>query len=68
MLELVHDPAVGVNFAVLVIARHRLLGGMQLSATMFRRGYGPESAQVEIEGADAPARLTILKWVLQFFR
>ena len=38
MLELVHDPAVGVNFAVLIIARHRLLGGMQLSATMFRRG------------------------------
>lgn len=68
MLELVHDPAVGVNFAVLIIARHRLLGGMQLSATMFRRGYDPESVQVEIEGADAPARLTILKWLLQFFR
>jgi [CysO sulfur-carrier protein]-S-L-cysteine hydrolase len=68
MLELVHDPAVGVYFAVLIIVRHRLFAGMQLSATMFRRGYAPESAQVEIEGADAPARLTILKWVLEFFR
>jgi proteasome lid subunit RPN8/RPN11 len=49
MYELVEDPDVGVNFAVLIIARLRGWSTVELSATLFRPGYVPESAQVEIE-------------------
>ncbi len=68
MLDLIHDPAVGVNFAVLIIARLRLWSGMQLSATVFRKGCASEPVQVEIEGTVAPRRFAILQCVLEFFR
>jgi [CysO sulfur-carrier protein]-S-L-cysteine hydrolase len=68
MLELVNDPAVGVNFAVLIIARHRLFGGMQLSASLFRRGAESEYAQVEVEGAQTIGRRTFVQRVLGLFR
>lgn len=68
MLELVHDPDVGVNFAVLIIARQRLFGGMELSATLFRRGGFSENAQVEVEGAATVERLTFVQRVLRLFR
>jgi integrative and conjugative element protein (TIGR02256 family) len=67
MLELIRDPAVGVNFAVLIIARLGLWSGMQLSATIFRNGYAPEPAEVAIEGDDTVTRLTILQRILRFF-
>jgi [CysO sulfur-carrier protein]-S-L-cysteine hydrolase len=68
MLELVHDAEVGVNFAVLIIARHRLFGGMQLSATLFRQGGSWEHAQVEVEGTERTVRLSFTQRVLQLFR
>ena len=68
MLELIQDTAVGVNFAVLIIARLRFWSGVQLSATMFRRGCTPEAVEVEIEGTPAPTPLAFLQRVQQFFR
>lgn len=67
MLELICDPAVGVNFAVLIIARLGLWSGMQLSATIFRTGYAPEPAGVAIEEDDTIMRLTILQKILRLF-
>lgn len=49
MFELVEDPEVGVNFAVLIIARLRGWSTVELSATLFRPGYTPEAVRVEVE-------------------
>jgi proteasome lid subunit RPN8/RPN11 len=68
MLDLIHDPDVGVNFAVLIIARHRLFSGIELSATVFRRGAGAEAAQVEVEGAGTSERCTLVQRLLRLFR
>jgi [CysO sulfur-carrier protein]-S-L-cysteine hydrolase len=67
MLELVRDPAVGVNFAVLIIARLGLWSGMQLSATTFRNGHAPEPADVAVEVTREAAQLSILQRILRFF-
>ena len=67
MSELIRDPDVGVNFAVLIIARLGFWSRMQLSATTFRRGVSPEMADVEIEETGAPARITIFQRILDFF-
>lgn len=54
MLELVHDPAVGVNFAILLIARMRpYTSKIQISATLFRRNASCQDVAVEIEN-DGP--------------
>lgn len=52
MANLVADPAVGANFAVLMIARLRPWLGLQLSATAFRAGTPPDAAQLEGEVGD----------------
>jgi integrative and conjugative element protein (TIGR02256 family) len=49
MYDLVEDPEVGVNFAVLIIARLRGWSTVELSATLFRPGYLPDAVQVEVE-------------------
>jgi proteasome lid subunit RPN8/RPN11 len=49
MYELVEDPEVGVNFAVLIIVRLRGWSTVELSATLFRPGYMPEAVQVAVE-------------------
>ena len=49
MYELVEDPEVGVNFAVLIITRLRGWSTVELSATLFRPGVMPEAAHVEVE-------------------
>ena len=49
MYQLVDDPEVGVNFAVLIIARLRGWSTVELSSTLFRPGYMPEAVQVEVE-------------------
>lgn len=49
MCELVENPDVGVNFAVLIIARLRGWSTVELSATLFRPGYTPEAVQIEVE-------------------
>ena len=49
MYNLVEDPTVGVNFAILVIARLRGWRTVGLSATLVRPGYISEASQVEVE-------------------
>lgn len=49
MYDLVDDPDVGVNFAVLIIARLRGWSTVELSATLFRSGYLPDTVRVEVQ-------------------
>ncbi|ARP99680.1 Mov34/MPN/PAD-1 family protein [Pseudorhodoplanes sinuspersici] len=51
MFKLVEDPEVGVNFAILIIARLRGWSTVELSATLFRTGHTPEPVQVEVDVA-----------------
>jgi len=67
MYELVEDPAVGVNFAVLIIARLKGWNAMELSATLFRAGVVPEPVAVEIEDA-GEASQGILSRLLSYIR
>jgi hypothetical protein len=52
MYEIVDDPEVGINFAVLIITRLRFWERLELSATLFRSGVTPEPISVEIEYLD----------------
>jgi integrative and conjugative element protein (TIGR02256 family) len=52
MFEIVEDPAVGVNFAILIIARLLRWNQLQISATLFRPGIMPESITVEVDGEE----------------
>lgn len=52
MWDIVNDPDVGVNFLILMIVRLRLRGDMQLSATLYRRGFEAELIDVTIDGRD----------------
>jgi [CysO sulfur-carrier protein]-S-L-cysteine hydrolase len=68
MVDIIEDPYVGVNFAILIIARLERRRLLQLSATLFRRGVAPEAVNVEIEArADEEAPLSILARVRDFF-
>lgn len=51
MHDLVEDPDVGVNFAVLIIVRLRGWRVLELSATLFRTGVLPEGISVEVENS-----------------
>jgi len=48
MLNIVGDRAVNAPFALLMIARRRLFGGLDLSATEFRCGERPRPADVSL--------------------
>ncbi len=52
MQSIVEDPAVGVNFLVLIIARLTRLDGMRLSAMLFQPCYPPSEVDVELEDGD----------------
>jgi proteasome lid subunit RPN8/RPN11 len=67
MLSIVRDPQVGVHFAVLVIATLRGRSNIMLSATAFRSGAEPESANVEME-SEGERKPSWLKTVLSFLR
>jgi proteasome lid subunit RPN8/RPN11 len=68
MVDIIEDPYVGVNFAILIIARLERRRLLQLSATLFRRGVAPEAVNVEIEArTDEEAPLSILARVRDFF-
>jgi len=49
MYDLVKDSDVGVNFAVLIIARLKNWKTLELSATLFRTGIIPEAVTVEVD-------------------
>jgi proteasome lid subunit RPN8/RPN11 len=68
MYDLVEDPAVGVNFLVLLIPRlkHRRL--MELSATLIRSGVVPETVTLEFEDeSDAGPGPDILRRIIRYF-
>jgi integrative and conjugative element protein (TIGR02256 family) len=65
MFDLIEDPDVGVNFAVLIIARLHRWSVLELSATLFRPGIMPESANVEVEASDA--RQSLVQRIIQMF-
>lgn len=67
MFDIVDDPEVGVNFAILVIARLRFWGGLEMSVTLFRSGVVPELIPVEIERT-VEVRRTIFCWFLDFIQ
>ena len=51
MQEIAEDPAVGVNFVVLLIVRNRSRSAMEASATAFRAGASPTVVKLKTEGA-----------------
>lgn len=55
MSQLVIDPDVGVNFAVLIIVRLRGWSRLRISSTMFQPGRIPEDVAVEIEPEAVPS-------------
>jgi [CysO sulfur-carrier protein]-S-L-cysteine hydrolase len=63
MFELVEDPAVGVNFAILIIARLLRWNRLQISATLFRPGTMPESIAVKVEGDEAWAAHVLSRFI-----
>jgi hypothetical protein len=68
MYDMVEDPDVGVNFAVLIIARLKGWRALELSATLFRAGVVPEPVQVSVDDApDTVIRQTRLERILDFF-
>jgi integrative and conjugative element protein (TIGR02256 family) len=68
MYDIVEDSDVGVNFAVLIIARLRSWNGLELSATLFRVGVMPESADVVLDDArDTIIKQTTFERILDFF-
>ena len=68
MYEIVEDPDVGVNFAVLIIARLRGWRGLEFSATLFRAGMAPEPVEVSVDAApDTFIRQTRFERILDFF-
>jgi proteasome lid subunit RPN8/RPN11 len=69
MLDLVGDPEVGVNFAVLIIARLHRWGRLELSATLFRSGVMPEPISVEVDAAPGrEPRRSLVWYLLDFIR
>ena len=68
MRDIVEDRDVGVNFAVLVVARLLLRSSLQLSATLFRVGRPPELVNLVIEGGISKNGSTLISRICDFFR
>jgi [CysO sulfur-carrier protein]-S-L-cysteine hydrolase len=69
MFEIIEDPAVGVNFAILIIARQESGSVLQLSATLFRAGIIPEPIEVIIDDrVEDSNKENLLTRILSFFR
>ena len=68
MQALVENAEVGVNFAVLIIARIAFIGGVQISASLFRPLSMPEDVQIVMEPeALAESRfLKVRQWIRRF--
>ena len=63
MQSIVENPAVNVNFLVLVIARLRRWKHIHLSAALFRSGLPPGPVELIPEGLDAERTLYVPKWL-----
>ena len=68
MYEIVEDLNVGVNFAVLIIARLRSWAKLEISATLFRPGILPQPIEVEVEEGEAKAKESMLRRFIDFIR
>jgi integrative and conjugative element protein (TIGR02256 family) len=69
MFDLVEDPDVGVNFAILIIVRLYFWGRLELSATLFRAGVVPEPISVELEETqDTETGRSAIRWIFDVFR
>jgi hypothetical protein len=67
MQSIVEDPAVSVNFLVLVIARLARRRRIELSATAFRAGMTPVPVQISIErNAAVPERRGCFAWLFRW--
>lgn len=62
MREIVEDPQVGVNFAILIIVSPAKRSLIKLSATAFRANMSPVAAGVELEGNPAQKQ----SWLRRF--
>jgi len=70
MQEIVEDPDVGVNFAVLLIVRSRGRDSLEASTTAFRAGTAPITVELEAEGeykVIVPAKRSLLQQVRRLF-
>ncbi len=68
MFDIIQDPAVGVNFAILIIARLDRGRVLQLSATLFRAGIIPDPIEVIIDGkAEGGDKDSVLARIRDFF-
>lgn len=66
MYDIVNDPEVGANFAILLIARLGLWRSLQISVTLFRPGFVPEPVVVQTEDAaeiDHPAHSCLRRFL-----
>jgi len=68
MYEIVEDADVGVNFAVLIVARLLLRTSLQLSATLFRPGSAPTPVVISVEPDKGGSSRTWLSRIRDFFR
>jgi hypothetical protein len=69
MFDLVEDPVVGVNFAILIIVRLLFWSRLELSATLFQAGVVPEPISVELEDdEETESRRFMLDWIFDWFR
>jgi [CysO sulfur-carrier protein]-S-L-cysteine hydrolase len=69
MFKIIEDPAVGVNFAILIIARQERGSVLHLSATLFRAGIIPQPIEVIIDDkVEDGDKENLLTRILGFFR
>jgi [CysO sulfur-carrier protein]-S-L-cysteine hydrolase len=68
MFEIIEDPVVGVNFAILIVARLLRWSRLQISATLFRSGVMPEGISVEIEQESAISKASMISRFMKFIR
>jgi [CysO sulfur-carrier protein]-S-L-cysteine hydrolase len=68
MFEIIEDPVVGVNFAILIIVRLLRWNRLQISATLFRPGVVPEGISVEIDQDSAIPKAPVISRFMKFIR
>jgi proteasome lid subunit RPN8/RPN11 len=68
MQNIVEDPEVGVNFAVLLIVSLRRRGALELSASAFRQHAAPENVEVIMEDQTESPSKGWLQSIIDLFR
>jgi integrative and conjugative element protein (TIGR02256 family) len=68
MRDIVEDPAVGVNFAVLIIVSRGWRSKMKMSATAYRAGVEPVAVDVVLDGDRPVKRPGWIDAIIDYFR